>query len=469
MVPDLLSVDQKNMKAVNGRLNDWHTPDTHAHDFGDSYLTLYTQGPRTTLLYPSSAYPNTFQPRVWFGTNNISYSDSYDGKQIGFTCFAQINDAATVNIVIYETASDDLHDLNAALGSWYLKWTENFPYYSAGSWIYDYPSEIDLSTFLANSNLSYTLTTLDIGVPLNGVSGTGLYSENQWRVLRSDWHQLQEVTLDRHLGIFVEIIYETAGLDALEAKSYITYPSLVTRYGYTNNYIGTKMVYTALPDVLFYNDSLNSAVERPLARLIDVMTFPSNLVDEYVDRWSYVDLLSGYSDDDDTQKSTLVNPDVAPLYSLIWLSQFINVKRNTVKPTSTAWSAIPDTWQDISDLIDIDLDLLVTWTEVENYAPSFTKLVDYLKFMITNGYAGFKAGSEEAIVETVKFFLEKNKVAWIDKNPIGTNRFSVTLYTYFGDTPDATSVGGTSKIVSAAIAITKPIGIEVKHEILADI
>jgi hypothetical protein len=43
------------------------------------------------------------------------------------------------------------------------------------------------------------------------------------------------------------------------------------------------------------------------------------------------------------------------------------------------------------------------------------------------------------------------------------------LYTYLGDTLDATGVGGTSESVRAAIEISKPIGIEVKHVILADL
>ena len=203
--------------------------------------------------------------------------------------------------------------------------------------------------------------------------------------------------------------------------------------------------------------------------MVDVFTIFSYIADSYINAWSYVDTLGGYSENDNTQKSKLVNIEAAPLPSLLWLTQFISVKRDAVQPTSTAWSGVPSTWTNISGLVDADSNAEVTWTELETYSPSFSKLVSYLQFALSTGYAGLKAGTETAIVETVKFFLDNNKVAWIDKNPAGTNRFSVTLYTHIGDTPDATGVGGTSEIVQAAIDISKPIGIEVKHVILEDI
>ena len=125
---------------------------------------------------------------------------------------------------------------------------------------------------------------------------------------------------------------------------------------------------------------------------------------------------------------------------------------------------------DLIELVDTDIPADgVSWTEIETYSPSFSKLTEYLRYAISTGYIGFRAGTEEAITETVKFFLDNNKYVLIDKNPSGTNRFSVTLYTYIGDTPDATNVGGTSELVRAAIQISKPIGIEVNHVILADV
>jgi hypothetical protein len=217
------------------------------------------------------------------------------------------------------------------------------------------------------------------------------------------------------------------------------------------------------------NDSINASLDRPLGRLVDVLTHSSEVIDKFAENWSYVDIAGGYSEDDNTQKSLLTDPTVAPLSNLMWLSQFVSSKKELVRPTSTAWSGVPSTWTDIEELVDADENSEVSWEELHVYSPSFSKLIEYLRFTLTTGFVGFRAGSEQAIVETVKFFLENNKVAYIDKNPTGTNRFSVTLYTYIGDTPDATGVGGTSESVRAAIEISKPIGIEVKHVILADL
>lgn len=470
MVPDLLTSSSKNLKVNGTNLIGWDNPDTLIHDIGDSSLTLFTTGPRTIRLRPSYAYPNDYNPRVWMGTNSIPYSSDFDGYEINFTFFAQLNDAATVNVFIYNTASDEYHDPSSATGSWYMNWTENFPHDGDFAGWAHLEDEIDLKTFVDNHEIQGTFSSFIFKESPYTIDGKGFLTENKWHVIRTDWHTLPSITLSRNLGVFVEVIYDTPGISAENASTYITYPSLTTRYGYATNKPGVYATYRALPDVIRENDSINANLDRPLARLTDVLTHGSDVIDEFVENWAYVDIAGGYSEDDNTQRSMLTDPTVAPLSSLLWLSQFINSKKEMVNPTSTAWSGVPSTWTNVYELVDTDDEgTEVSWEEMQTYSPSFSKLVEYLRFTLSTGFTGFRAGSEQAIVETVQFFLEHNKVAWIDKNPSGTNRFSVTLYTYIGDTPDATSVGGTSETVRAAIEISKPIGIEVKHVILADV
>jgi hypothetical protein len=470
MVPDLLPLSSKNLRVNGDNLIGWDNPDTEPHDLGDSDLTLFTRGPRTVRLRPSYAYSSSYEPRVWMGTNSISYDSTLDGNQVGFTFFAQINDAATVNVFIYNTASDEYHNTTGANESWYSNWTTDFPHNGDfGSWDH-LPEEIDLKTFVDNHEIQGTFSSFSFDKSPYEIDGKGFLTENKWKVVRTEWHRLPEVTLSRNIGVFIEVIYKTDGISPENASTYITYPSLTPRFGYRDNIPGVELTYRSLPDVITENDSLDATLNRPLARLVDVLTHGSDLVDKFAEKWSYIDIAGGYSDDDDTQKSLLTDPTVAPLNSLMWLSQFVSSKKELVRPTSTAWSGVPSTWTDIEELVETDdLNTIVSWEELHTYSPSFSKLIAYLRFTLTTGFVGFRAGTEQAIVETVKFFLEHNKVAWIDKNPTGTNRFSVTLYTYIGDTSDATEVGGTSKIIRAAIEISKPIGIEVKHVILADL
>jgi len=474
MVRDLLSDKLKSLAALNGVLTSWDTPDTHPIDLGESDLSLYYPGKKTVQLHPDYTYSSAYRPRVWLGTNSVSYDQAFDGRQTAFTAFAQINDAATVNIVVYETSSDVFHDDDSELGSWFMQWTNNFPHEGAlGSWPYT-SGEKDLATFfnnrVENNGLVGTLTSINIKKSPYDVDGMGFLTSNKWTVLRTDWHTLPAVTLSRNLGIFIEVVYDTSGISPAAAKTYLTYPSLTTRYGFARNNIGHNALYWTLPDVIVSNDSIDNRLDRPLGRLVDVLTHHSELADEFVNNWAYMDVMSGASEDDDSSKSKLVNVEVAPLSSLLWLSQFVGIQRDAVKPTSTAWSGVPGTWGQIIDLVDTDAPPNgVSWSEIETYSPSFSKLIEYLRYAISTGYIGFRAGTEEAITETVKFFLDNNKYVLIDKNPSGTNRFSVTLYTYIGDTPDATNVGGTSELVRAAIQISKPIGIEVNHVILADV
>jgi hypothetical protein len=469
MVPDLLPSSLKNLRAIGSNLVGWDNPDTEIHDTGDSDLTLLAAGQRTTRLRPSYTYSTEYRPRVWMGTNSIPYDPRFDDREVGFTFFAQINDAATVNVFIYDTASDEYHNTTGANESWFLNWTTDFPHDGDFAGWDHLPEEIDLETFVNNHEIEGTFSTFTFSKSPYQIDGKGFLTDNKWKVIRTAWHQLPGISLSRNLGVFIEVIYETPGISPENASTYITYPALTTRYGYWNNTIGTRLTYLSLPDVIVENDSINASLDRPLGRLVDVLTHSSEVIDKFAENWSYVDIAGGYSEDDNTQKSLLTDPTVAPLSNLMWLSQFVSSKKELVRPTSTAWSGVPSTWTDIEELVDADENSEVSWEELHVYSPSFSKLIEYLRFTLTTGFVGFRAGSEQAIVETVKFFLENNKVAYIDKNPTGTNRFSVTLYTYIGDTPDATGVGGTSESVRAAIEISKPIGIEVKHVILADL
>ena len=255
MLRNILSSKQRIFNSLNGGLQNWDNPGTHCHDYGDSSLTMYTPGPRTSRLSPNYEYLPTFLPRVWFGTNKIEYDTKYDGNEIGFTIFSQIKTAATVNIVIYETSSDSFHNQNDELGSWYMQWTNNFPYSGVqGSWSFSYPQDTDLKTFLESTDINYTFTSINIKQSPYEVDGYGMLTDNKWTVLRSGWHRLPETTLSRNIGIFVEVIHNEPVI-AENAQSYFTYPAVVSRTGYRDSYIGFWMTYDSLPSVFTNNDS----------------------------------------------------------------------------------------------------------------------------------------------------------------------------------------------------------------------
>ena len=471
-VENIISKKQQRFLVVNNTVDGWSTPDCLSTTNGISSLSSYTFLNNTVKIEPNYTYPPNYEARLWLGTNSIPYDSSLDGQSLSFTVFVQLPQAAKVTTIIYETASDVEHDVNDEDGSWFSKWTTDFPHDGTlPPWPYQ-EKDLSLKTFFEDSSINGAVSQVQLPKIYGTADGFGRLSENKWSVIRTSPYVLPEATLSRNLGIFIEVEFlepDTVGSGS-NNYAFFSMPSLIETSSYLSNRIGLN-TYRYLPDLYKDNDSLNENPNRKLSRLIDVFTHFADIADEYVRNWRYIDILDGFSENNPETYSKLVSVEQAPLANLIWLSQFVGSKKDTVKPTSTPWSGIPSTWTEIENQVDTDdPGSEVSWRELETYSPGFTKLEEYLRFAISTGYVGFNAGTEQAVVETVKFFLENNKQAWIERYPSGAefDKFSVKLYTYIGDTPDASGVGGTSEIVLAAIEISKPVGIYIKHEILAD-
>jgi hypothetical protein len=470
-VENIISKQQQKFLVVNNVVDGWYTPECLPTTNGVSSLSSYSFLNNTVKIVPDYIYPTNYKARLWIGTNSIPYSSSLDGQSVSFTVFIQLPQAARITTVLYETSSDPEHNIDENDGSWFSKWTTDFPHDGViPPWPYDNEDK-DLKTFFENSSLRGVVTQIELPKIYGVADGFGRLSENKWSVVRTSPYQLPQVTLSRNLGIFIEVEFMEADIVGSGSNNYgfFSIPSLTTTSSYLSNQIGLN-TYRYLPDLYKDNDSLYENPNRKLSRLIDVFTHFADIANEYVRNWRYFDILDGFSENKPSTYSKLVSAEQAPLANLIWLSQFVGSKRDTVKPTSTPWSGMPSTWAQIEEQLDANADDEVSWRELETYSPGFTKLEEYLRFAISTGYVGFNAGTEQAVLETVKFFLENNKQAWIERYPSGAefDKFSVKLYTYIGDTPDATGVGGTSEIVLAAIEISKPVGIYIKHEILAD-
>jgi len=91
---------------------------------------------------------------------------------------------------------------------------------------------------------------------------------------------------------------------------------------------------------------------------------------------------------------------------------------------------------------------------------------EFKKWQLSNKYFGYKAGSLEAIEETVKRYLIGDKQVLIALNP----PFEFTIYTLRDETLGIyyTSTGiTTSEVINNAISIIKPMGFNVTHSALA--
>lgn len=428
-------------------------------NFGPTPLIKRTNVNGSIKGTPGVHNTNEKNGKIFIGLNNIPYTEDLDDVSVGFSIFAQIFGGGTITCILYDTATDPEHDIDdPLLGSSFFQWADDYDHAASPESLKDYFDSLDIDGVCTVRTFSSSTKPVD---------GTGSLITGAWETFRTDWYTVPTNSAPRNLGIFIEI--EFADIEPTEEHCiFLSIPALTAEFGWTLNQIGQDSRFF-LPAIFRDYDDIGKTPGVPLARIIDVMTHISDVVDEFVLNWTYYDIADGFDESNPSSYSKLVDPTFAPVPYLIWMSQFVNCNATFVRPTSTAWSGLPTTWGSIIDLVDTDNDDLAQWREIELFSPGFTRLAEYFQWALTTGYVGFNAGTLVAIEETVKFFLEGDKQVRIEKNPSGAGPFSIKLYTYFGETPDATSVGGTSEVIEAAIALSKPLGVEVLYEIEADV
>lgn len=459
-VINLLPSDNARLKFSEKALVGWTTNfDDGAvwQNFGPTSLIKRTNVNNTIKGVPGIHGVSEKNNKIFIGLNNIPYTADLDDVPVSLSFFIQIFGGGTVTCILYDTVTDPEHDIeDPLLGSSFFQWAANYDHAATSESLKDYFDSEDIDG---------VCTVKTYASPTSTVDGSGSSITGAWEVFRTSWYETPIISAPRNLGIFIEIEFSDAIITD-DHCVFFTMPAITGKYAWQLNQIGQSSRFF-MPAIFRDFDDVGGTPGVPLARMIDVMTHISDVVDEFVLNWTYYDIADGFDESNQNSYSKLVDPTFAPVPYLIWMSQFVNCNASFVRPTSTAWSGLPKKWGDLADLVDTDGDGDLEWSEIELYSPGFTRLVEYFKWALTTGYVGFNAGTLKSIEETVKFFLEGDKEVTIEKHPTGAGPFSIKLYTNLSETPDATAVGGTSEIIEAAIALSKPLGIEVLYEIEA--
>ena len=132
---------------------------------------------------------------------------------------------------------------------------------------------------------------------------------------------------------------------------YLAIPVLVNSLGFTDDDF-VRECNLFLPPVLAEIDAEQINPSFPMARMMDVgLTYADNAFQQSLN-FRYVDISDGYNENDNTTKSTLVDPDVAEPKYLPWLAQFVGVRFEKSAGGTTPWRNLPTDWDAI--LLDID-------------------------------------------------------------------------------------------------------------------
>lgn len=303
----------------------------------------------------------------------------------------------------------------------------------------------------------------------------GTLATGGWTVIRSNSHTPPNVGSQPKIkmSMIIEVSDHSGLVNSVEPYVYISIPACYGEFDFQNNK-AAYYSFNGLPQVLRDYEK-SSSPTWPLFRMLDVLNFGTGLADEYADEWTYVDYMDGF-DGTSSTRSKLVDPVVAPISVLPWLNQFVGSKNTAGTATRTPWASIPATWGLIDSQMDEDADGTLAWEEFESYSPSFANSENALRWQVSTGYAGFAAGSYEALEAAVKFVLTGTK--WVQISKMGftvspgppeiiSPTWTLTVTTYVEETPDVTSISDTSALVEGIINDVKPIGIKIIHELIA--
>ena len=302
----------------------------------------------------------------------------------------------------------------------------------------------------------------------------GTLSSGGWTVVRSNTYTPPSVGSQPKLkmSMVISVTDHNGLVNSTEPYVYISIPACYGEYDFQNNN-SAFYAFNGLPQVM-RDYEISSTPSWPLFRMLDVLSYGVGLSDEYADEWTYVDYMDGF-DGTAATRSKLVDPAVAPITILPWLNQFVGSKNTAGTATRTPWASVPATWGLIDSQMDEDADGTLAWEEFESYSPSFANSENALRWQASTGYAGFAAGSYEALEAAVKFVLTGTK--WVEISKMG---FTVelgppekiiptwTMYvtTYVEETPDVANISDTSALVEGIINDVKPIGIKIIHQLI---
>lgn len=251
---------------------------------------------------------------------------------------------------------------------------------------------------------------------------------------------------------------------AVDVRVLVSYPCIYGQVDFVNNPV-IQDVASYIPGIIKQTIPEGDNPTYALGRFIEVLISTYGDVYDKLNAFAYADISQGFSESDPLSKSTLVNPDAVLRAYTDWLAQFTGTRVAISSVSSTPWGNFEGTWDEI-DAIDTttDLDDSVEWEALENSDPQPVGVEEFIRWQIKNGYYGYRAGTYESIVESVKRVLSGTKYVGIQAS-IGTP-FIVTVYTLMDETPGVTSTtppGSSIPEIEQILAEVRPLGIQLSH------
>lgn len=296
-------------------------------------------------------------------------------------------------------------------------------------------------------------------------------SNPQWNIVRAN--PITPVSSVGTVGMSIHVTFTP--IDPTETI-YFTIPVLCQNFEFAARNKVFAYVMNAMPEVFRTIDFEQTGdLILPLGRLVDIFTNGLDVSFYELGTYAYLDKVDGFKDNDDTTKSYLVNPDVAPYATLVWLCKFAGTKPVTRYESSLDTVTTPFELGDGSGSgseLDSDAGLLLT-SYSELNPPPLTVLAQeqLLRWQLDYGYYGINAGTLPAVIDAAKRQLIGDKTLTYDYD-FEAEPWVINLQSEWFETYGATGeeeIGNPSQLVLNAVEFARPLGVKVTHTMVANI
>jgi hypothetical protein len=305
------------------------------------------------------------------------------------------------------------------------------------------------------------------GVPASSSAASGSksisISSGEWTLLRL--YELPLVSDDSYqypLGFKIELEDIEGGTSA---QINFTHPVIYGTLDFTRN-PAINQIMSRFPEFILDEDFKQEPLPYQFIRFIEMSTIHMGEMVGLLDSFIYQDISEGKDPLAPATLSTLVDPTVASRDYLFWLSQFSGTQIINPKTGFTPWVNLPEDWQGI-DLIDGEdtSEDGAPWGAIQEFNTEPAGLEEFLRWQVSTASYGMKAGTKEAIINSVKRVLLGTKtVTYEVMEPFN---WTVKITTLKSETPDATllDAGDTVLKILELIEPARPLGLRVLHEL----
>lgn len=284
-----------------------------------------------------------------------------------------------------------------------------------------------------------------------------------WSLCSIDGPELNESTT-------FDLYVTFAGLHTSDVV-YMSEPTVILPDLIANNLFASE-TWIRLPEFMRDADEAQTEPDLPLLRFIDVLTSASNDVAVLWDGYRYIPPENG----GENEPASLLDPSVASIETIRWLAQILGVKLFNPTSGTTSWYSLEsgldpdgspewDDWETVPDTGDAGTD--VSWDEIETFEPGgLSSIIDLLRWQVAYPYFGYKAGSKEAIVESVKQLLSGDRTVTF-VTMVSGDAWKFKVQTKQSETPGSPSVGDSVQQILDIAENAMPAGFELVHEVVA--